>query len=197
MLRKQNSTFQTAFISEAGAELNNNDYFAFVELEQYACYVIADGLNDLSDAKSASLAIQTAIVAFQENPSMRKGTVLSYLKAANKALKASDSKERLKASLTIVVTDYAKVRYAYAGNTRLRLYRNGALREETKDMSMGQDMGRQEALSEDILAKHEERNNLYTYVGQEKGFSPFVSKKNKVRNRRYSCTVYKRYLGKY
>ncbi len=33
MLRKQNSTFKTAFISEAGSGLENNDYFAFVELE--------------------------------------------------------------------------------------------------------------------------------------------------------------------
>lgn len=36
MLRKQNSTFATSFISEAGAKLENNDYFAYVELEQYA-----------------------------------------------------------------------------------------------------------------------------------------------------------------
>ena len=35
-MRKQNSTFQSAFISEAGSELENNDYFAFVELENYA-----------------------------------------------------------------------------------------------------------------------------------------------------------------
>ena len=59
-MRKQNSTFKTAFISEAGSGLENNDYFAFVELEKYACYVIADGLNDLPDAESARLATQTA-----------------------------------------------------------------------------------------------------------------------------------------
>ncbi len=47
-MRKQNSKFLTAFISEAGSELENNDYFAFVELDKYACYVIGDGLNDYS-----------------------------------------------------------------------------------------------------------------------------------------------------
>ena len=31
-MRKQNSTFKTGFLSEAGSELENNDYFAFVEL---------------------------------------------------------------------------------------------------------------------------------------------------------------------
>ena len=40
-MRKQNSIFQTGFLSEAGSELENNDYFACVELDNYA----ADGLN--------------------------------------------------------------------------------------------------------------------------------------------------------
>ena len=182
MLRKQNSTFATSFISEAGAKLENNDYFAYVELEQYACYVIADGLNDLQTSKGARLATQAVILAFQSNPSMRKGAVSSYLKAANKALLDSDSKEHLKASITVVVSDYAKLRYACAGNTRLLLYRSGAVREQSQDMSLGREMGKEEQLSEDVLARHEERNNLYTYLGQEKNFSPFISKKIKLEN---------------
>ncbi len=110
-MRKQNSTFKTAFISEAGSGLENNDYFAFVELEKYACYVIADGLNDLPDAESARLATQTIILAFEERPSIKKRAILSYLEAADKALAKADSKEKLKASVTVVVTDYAKARY--------------------------------------------------------------------------------------
>ena len=65
-MRKQNSTFKTAFISEAGSGLENNDYFAYVELDQYACYVIADGLNDLPDSKSARLATQAIILAYKK-----------------------------------------------------------------------------------------------------------------------------------
>lgn len=182
MLRKQNSTFATSFISEAGAKLENNDYFAYVELEQYACYVIADGLNDLQASQSASLATQAVILAFQSQPSMKKRAVLSYLKAANQALLGTDRKQRLKASLTIIVTDYAKIRYAYTGNTRIRFYRNGALYLQSTDMSLGQDLTREEQLAEDVLAKHEERNNLYSYLGQGKNFSPFISKKIKLEN---------------
>lgn len=177
MLRKQNSTFVTSFISEAGARLENNDYFAYVELEQYACYVIADGLNEIQASKSASLATQAVILAFQAHPSMKKNAMRSYLHAANQALLDSDSKDRLKSSITVIVSDYAKIRYAHAGNTRFRLYRNGAVKEQSEDMSLGQEMRREEQLAEDILAKHEERNNLYTYLGQEKKFSPFISKK--------------------
>ena len=182
MLRKQNSAFTTSFISEAGTKLENNDYFAYVELEQYACYVIADGLDDLYSSESASLATQRVMIAFQEHPSMRKKAMLSYLKAANRALLESEDKNRLRASITVIVSDYAKIRYGHAGNTRLRLYRNGMVREQSEDMSLGRDMAEKEQLAEDILARHEERNNLYSYLGQEREFAPFISKKIKLEN---------------
>lgn len=181
-MRKQNSTFRTAFLSEAGSELENNDYFAFVELEEYACYVIADGLNDLPDAQSASLATQTIILKFQEHPSMKKQAILSYLKAADKALCESDSRERLKASVIVLVTDYAKVRYGYAGNTRLRFYRDGLVKEQTEDMSLGLEMVKDKELPEDALARHEQRGNLQMYLGRGSGFKPAISKKLKLAN---------------
>lgn len=181
-MRKQNSTFKTAFISEAGSGLGNNDYFAFVELDQYACYVIADGLSDLPDAESARLVTQSIILAFQEHPSISKRAILSYLETANRALEKADGKERLKASVTVVVTDYAKVRYGYAGNTRLRFYRDGVVKEQTKDMSLATEIIRDKELPEDALSRHEQRNNLHTYLGQGAGFHPFVSKKIKLVN---------------
>ena len=177
MMRKQNSTFKTAFLSEAGSGLENHDYFAFVELEEYACYVLADGLNDLPDAESARLATQTIILAFQEHPSIKKRVILSYLKKANRTLAEANSREHLKASVTVLVTNYEKARYAYAGNTRLRLYRDGLVKEETTDMSLGTDLVKKDRLPDDVLSRHEQRNNLYTYLGQGRGFKPFISKK--------------------
>lgn len=176
-MRKQNSTFKTAFLSEAGSKLENDDYFAYVELDRYACYVIADGADERLGAESARLATQTIILAFQEHPSLAKRAVASYLRAADRALSDADSRERLKASVTVVVTDYQKVRYGYAGNTRLRLYRNGVAAEQTRDMSLGSDMVRAEQLPEDTLSRHEQRNNLYAYLGQGKGFCPIISRK--------------------
>ena len=44
-MRKINSEFLTNFVSEEGSHLQNKDYFAFVELDNYACYVIADGID--------------------------------------------------------------------------------------------------------------------------------------------------------
>ena len=109
-MRKQNSTFKTAFISEAGSELKNNDYFAFVELEKYACYVVADGLNDVPGAESARLAVQTILIAFQERPSMRKRAIRSWLEAADRALAEADDTQRLKASVIVVEIGRASCR---------------------------------------------------------------------------------------
>lgn len=181
-MRKQNSTFKTAFTSEADKNLKNTDSFGYVELDKYACYVVADGIDDQVDGTAAKLAVDTIISAFTEAPSMRKGAIRRYLRAANRALLAADSKMRLKASVIVVVSDYVKLRYGQAGNARLRLYRDGFLRLQSKDQSLSMDLVKEEKLEPDKLAKHQERHNLYCYLGQDKDFRPYISKKFKLSN---------------
>lgn len=181
-MRKINSTFKTAFISEAGAALKNNDYFAYVELDDYACYVIANSITDRIESESAKVAVENAIRHFQENPSMRRRAMQSYLKATNEDFLSANSNEKLKASICIVVTDYEKLRFGIAGNTRFRLYREGIVAYASHDMSLTQDLIDEEKLPENILSEHEERHNLYTYLGQEKGFVPYISQSIKLIN---------------
>lgn len=178
-MRKQNSDFRTAFVSEAGNKLKNNDYFGFVELDEYACYVIADGITDLPGTDSARLAIETVILHFQSNPSMSRWTMRRLISAANKALLGREGYKRREASLTVVLTDYQKIRYGYIGNTRLRMYRGGRAYVQTEDMSLSQEFVEQEQIAKDALQKHEERNNLYSYLGQ-KNAKPYISHKIKL-----------------
>lgn len=178
-MRKQNSDFRVGFLSEAGSKLKNNDYFGFVELDEYACYVIADGITDLPGTDSARLAIETVILRFQEKPSMSRRTLKRLIASANKVLLGRNSYKRSEASLTVVVTNYQSMRYAYLGNTRLRLYRGGRVYRQTEDMSLSQELLEEDRIPKDILQKHEERNNLYAYLGQPYA-KPFVSKKIKL-----------------
>lgn len=179
-MRKQNSEFLTAFTSEASHDIKNTDYFGYVELDDCACYVIADGIDDQLEALSARLAVTAATSAFLEAPSMSRRTVKRCLRAANKALLEAKSKTRLKASVIVVLTNYVKLRYGQAGNIRLRLYRDGFLCHGTTDQSLTLDMVKEERVSRDKVAAHIERNNLYAYLGQEKDFHPVVSKKIKL-----------------
>lgn len=175
-MRKDNSSFKTAFLSEAGGRLENNDYFGFVELDGHACYVIADGITHLHGSESARTAIEAVINAFQEDPGISRRKLGGYLRRANRELLHAKGRERLKASVTVVVTDYQKCRYGYAGNTRFRLYRNGKKIRASFDMSMGQELVKEEKISQDRLAQHEERTNLYSYFG-DRSFHPYISGK--------------------
>ena len=191
-MRKQNSTFRAVFLSEAGGEPVNNDYFAYVELDKYACYVIADGLNEQPDAESARLAIETILLAFQERPSMRKKALRSYLCAGNRALQEAKGKNSLKASVTVLVTDYIKARYGHVGNTRMRLYRNGDIKERTEDMSLGNDMAKKSGQETDVLSRKEQP--LYM-AGVRERLSPIHIRKNQACGRRYTDIVYEGDMG--
>ena len=181
-MRKQNAEFLAAFTSEAASDLKNTDYFGYVELDDFACYVIADGIDDQLEAMSAKLTVDTVVTVFSEAPSMSRRMMKKCLKAANRALLEARSKTTLKASVIIVLTDYVKLRYGQAGNIRLRLYRNGFIKEETIDQSLSTDMVHEQKLPKDKVASHEERNNLYTYLGQKSDFHPHISKKIKLTN---------------
>ncbi|MDY4097783.1 MAG: PP2C family serine/threonine-protein phosphatase [Lachnospiraceae bacterium] len=178
-MRKYSSSMKTAFVSEAGSKLTNKDYFGFVELDNFACYVIADGITDRGDGDGARTAIEAIIQAFQEDPGIGKGRIKGYLKQANEVLLKGEGDEKLKASLTVVITDYVKLRFGYVGNTRFRIYRQGRCYFATTDMSLSQDMVHSGEVREDKASRHEERNNLYAYLGQ-KSFHPFVSTKVKL-----------------
>lgn len=178
-MRKQNSNFETRFISEEGSRLENNDYFGYVELDDFACYVIADGINETSDVGAARLAIETIILDFQAAPSMSKHGVKKLLRKANKVLLGKDSYQQMKVSLMLVITDYQKLRYGYAGNTRFRLYRGGNVYKKSRDMSLSQNMAEEDKIPTDEVMRHEERNNLYSYLGK-KSFQSYVSRKIKL-----------------
>lgn len=178
-MRKQNSKFNTNFISEEGSSLKNSDFFAYAELDNFACYVLADGIEDLADSESAKEAVESIIAKFQEKPSISKGKIHGYLKHANEVLLKAEKYMKLKASIVVAVTDYENVRFGYAGNVRAKLYRNNKMFYKTIDTSLSSEMVSKEMISEDALSRHEQRSNLYTFLGQ-KGFSPVISGKIKL-----------------
>lgn len=177
-MRKENASFETKFISEAGSYLNNADYFAFVELKDYACYVIADGIDTDDMKKSAQQAVTAVIAKFSDMPGMSKAKLKSYMAEAHRTLLEESAEIRLEASILVLVTDYKKARWAHAGNCRLALLHNGAIIETTKDTSLTQRLADSEEIPLDMVSSHEERNNLYAYLGQPGKYSPVISAKH-------------------
>ncbi|MCI9435513.1 MAG: serine/threonine protein phosphatase, partial [Bacilli bacterium] len=179
-MRKENSVFKTKFISEPGSFLRNADYFAFVELQDYACYCIADGIDDEKKRQSAQLAVSAVMDRFYSRSGMSKGLMKRYALAAHKELLKESHDIRLEASMLIVVTNYKKIRYVNIGNARLHHIRNNKIINQSKDQSLSQNMAEQGEIPLDMIEEHEERHNLYCYLGQPGRFAPYISPKIKL-----------------
>lgn len=179
-MRKLNSKFNTNFVSEEGTYLQNKDYFAFIELDNYACYVIADGIDEDKELESAKIAVTAFIKDFTEKPTMNRFIIRKYLKSASNQLIASSRNVRLKASITVVVTNYSKLVYSVIGNSRFYLFKDGYLKLKSKDDSLTQELADKDMIALDKIAKHMERNNLSSYLGESDLSNPYVSKKIKL-----------------
>ena len=57
-----------------------------MELDGYACYVVADGITQMRGSESARTAIEAAINAFQENPGISRRKLKGYLRSVDREL---------------------------------------------------------------------------------------------------------------
>ncbi len=181
-MRKDNSEFITEFLSESGMHLVNRDYFAFVELDDLACWVLADGLDQDLEALSAEIAVQSVLDQFTEQPTISKRKLKRYVRKAHKVLQAASKRVRLKCSLLIVVTDYSEVVWASVGHTRLYVFREGKLHLQSKDQSVAERMAHAGTINKDRVDSHEERHNLLSYLGMPGQITPSFSKQEKLQD---------------
>jgi serine/threonine protein phosphatase PrpC len=176
-MRKENAKIRTFFTSESGDALLNKDFFGFVELGNFACYALADGI-DGDVLKSAEIAVMEAIRLFMDSPSMKAGRLMRLLEKVNELLIKSTKDIPLEASVMLLVTDYTKYRYAQAGNVRLCHIKNGAIFHESTDMSLASALVKKDELSPDKVSEHVERHNLRSFLGQRSArFYPYISAK--------------------
>lgn len=165
-MRKINSEFRTFHMSEEGQKLSNRDYFGYVEMDDFACYVLADSLDDEPFTNSARLVVDSIIRDFTEVPTMSRGALRRYLRRAHGELLRQRGGMHLKVAVVVAVTDYRKLRYCHVGNCRLYLIRNARILERTTDQSLTQNLVERERVILDQAARHEERNNLYSFLGE-------------------------------
>ncbi len=180
VMRRINSEFKTVNMSEEGQKLSNRDYFGYVEMDDFACYVLADSLDEELSINSAKLVVESIIRDFTETPSIGKRQIKKYLKKAHNELLKQKKGMHLKASVIVAVTNYQTIRYCHVGNSRLYLIRNGRILDKTIDQSLTQNLLEEQKITKDQVASHEERNNLYSFLG-ERGTPKFeISKKKKL-----------------
>ena len=190
-MRKISSEFVTSFASEAGTFRVNKDYFAYAEMDDVACYIVADGIDSDEDINSAELVVNFLFENFMKKPSMSRRKLKRCIIEAHRMLNEKSRSVRLKTSLMVVLTNYSKIIYASAGNTRLYHFRKGGMNFRSKDQSIAQIMADAGQINDEEIGLHDERNNLTNYLGQSKVFKPFVSRPFKLIDKDiiFLCTV--------
>ena len=181
-MRRINSEFQTRFLSEEGQALVNRDYFGYAELDDFACYVLADSLDGEPLENSARIVVESLIRSFSERPTMRKGRLERYLQGAHRELKKQRGGMRLKASVVMAVTDYRSVRSCCVGNSRFYLERGSRFLVRTRDQSLAEELTQKGELPKDAAEIYEGRNNLYSYLGERGTPKADISKKIRLVN---------------
>ena len=175
-MRKKAAEFITESLSQPGTFRVNYDYFSFIEVDNFACWIIADGINSELEKKSAEIAVKYLLNKFALNPGCSSGLLKKYLQDANQILQKEGQELGLSASILMVISNYAKIIYGLAGNTRLYYFSGGQLVFRSSEQNFTQVMFETGKISENEVNSHNERNNLSNYLGISNNFEPFISK---------------------
>jgi serine/threonine protein phosphatase PrpC len=174
-MRKKNSEFETGYFSETGLTPTHKGHFAFIELDDFACWVAAEKLDSCEEKNSAKIVVEQVLDQFIQKPSLSKSRIKQYLDTAHRKLTSESEKIMLRSSLAMVVTDYSNIVWAVAGNVRLYHFRQGNFNFRSKDQTMAQLMLDAGNLGEEEINMRNERNALINYLGISTEFKPWIS----------------------
>jgi putative tetratricopeptide repeat domain protein (fragment) len=180
-MRKEESKFTTKFVSEPGTKPKNNDYFGYVQLDNYAVWAIADGYDEEDGAAIASkLAVESAIEYFMLRPRFNPEVIKEMMEYAN--LKVKEKQEEtecyslMHTSLLIVISNYNSILYGNVGNTRFYHLRGGYVMYQSSDDSIAQLLVEEGALNTRDMKYHRQRNDLLQAIGDFGKIKPNVIK---------------------
>lgn len=180
--RKSSSKFITSFISRMGDKNLNSDFFSYIELESYGCWVIADGYDEDNGSELASQIVAEEVLRlFISNPQFNRRYLKKIINKANKKLEEEQSKTRdkkgMNASLAVVLTDYSSLIFGTVGNSRVYILKDDEIKERSQDDSLSYLMYKGKEVSYSEIRFHNQRNKLTQNMGDSLGVKPNISKK--------------------
>ena len=180
-MRKEEAKFETRFFSEAGTKEKNNDYFGYIQLDNYAIWVAADGYDEEAGADvAAKLAVSSAIEYFMLRPHFNPDVIKEIMEYAN--LKVKEKQEEtekyslMHTSLLVVISNYNSFLYGNVGNTRLYHLRGGYVVSQSRDDTIAQLLVDENALDMNDMKYHRQRNDLLQAIGDFGKIKPNIIK---------------------
>jgi putative tetratricopeptide repeat domain protein (fragment) len=180
-MRKNEAKFTTVFFSEAGTKNKNNDYFGYIQLDNYAIWAVADGFDEEEGADvAARLAVESAIEYFMLHPGFNIEIINEIMSYANLKVREKQTEtERyslMHTSFLIVISNYNALLYGNIGNTRFYHLRNGYVISQSSDDTVAQLLVGEEALNTGDLKYHRQRNDLLQAIGDYGKIKPNILK---------------------
>ena len=181
-MRKDEAKFITEFLSEAGTKAENNDYFGYVLLDNYAIWAVADGFDEEEGAKvAARIAVESATEYFMLRPRFNYDVIKEMMDYANLKVKEKQEETQkyslMHTSLLIVISNYNSILYGNIGNTRFYHIRGGYIVSQSRDDTIAQLLVDEEALNISDMRFHRQRNDLLQAIGDFGKIKPNIIKK--------------------
>ena len=181
-MRKDEAKFITEFLSEAGTKAENNDYFGYVLLDNYAIWAVADGFDEEEGAKvAARIAVESAIEYFMLRPRFNYDVIKEMMDYVNLKVKEKQEETQkyslMHTSLLIVISNYNSILYGNIGNTRFYHIRGGYIVSQSRDDTIAQLLVDEEALNISDMRFHRQRNDLLQAIGDFGKIKPNIIKK--------------------
>ena len=181
-MRKDEAKFITEFLSEAGTKAENNDYFGYVLLDNYAIWAVADGFDEEEGAKvAARIAVESAIEYFMLRPRFNYDVIKEMVDYANLKVKEKQEETQkyslMHTSLLIIISNYNSILYGNIGNTRFYHIRGGYIISQSRDDTIAQLLVDEEALNISDMRFHRQRNDLLQAIGDFGKIKPNIIKK--------------------
>ena len=181
-MRKDEAKFITEFLSEAWTKVENNDYFGYVLLDNYAIWAVADGFDEEEGAKvAARIAVESAIEYFMLRPRFNYDVIKEMMDYANLKVKEKQEETQkyslMHTSLLIIISNYNSILYGNIGNTRFYHIRGGYIISQSRDDTIAQLLVDEEALNISDMRFHRQRNDLLQAIGDFGKIKPNIIKK--------------------
>jgi PPM family protein phosphatase len=162
--------FETATLSSAGGRENNEDCCAHALNGGAGCWVLCDGLGGHRCGEVASkTAVDAVLESFRSNPAVTAEALAAHVDRAQQAVVEKQIVDPeltgMRTTLVLLAAAEDAARWMHVGDSRLYWFRDGKIREQTRDHSVPQRLADAGEITVNEIRFHEDRSRLLRSLG--------------------------------
>jgi serine/threonine protein phosphatase PrpC len=163
---------EVALMTDRGGRKYNEDACGHWHSKRHLCSVLADGAGGHGGGDIASrIAVQELIGRFATQPTERAGDLDRLLRVTNDVLIGQrvpgTAKQDMHSTVVCLVIDFIAhtAHWAHAGDSRMYWFRQGRVRDRTRDHSLVQSLVDTGMLAPEDMRSHPKRSELRSALG--------------------------------